>query len=81
MARIWYAYVGGNPQEPSSWFRATVKPSCVTGSNLCAIYAYSGDINPAPFSINLSNYISNALISSVPQPSIPATKKYIYLKN
>lgn len=81
MARSWYSYVGGNPQEPSSYFRASVKPGCITGTTICAIYAPNGDTNPSPFSSNVQRYISDALINLTPQPSLPVgSKKYVYLK-
>jgi len=80
MARTWYSYVGGNELEPSSYFRSTIKPSCLTGPNICAIYAYNGDTNPSAFSQRLQDYISNALINQTPQPSGPGVKKFVYLK-
>ena len=81
MARIWYSYVGGNALQPGSYFRTTTKPSCTTGTAICAIYSLNGDTNPSPFSSNLQSYISNALTQLVPQPAVPGAKKYVYLKS
>ena len=80
MPRCWYTYTGGNALEPSSHFRSSTKPSCLTGPSICAIYAPSCDISPSPFSQNMQNYISNALTTQVPQPSGVGNKKYVYLK-
>ena len=81
MARTWYSYVGGNPLEPSSYFRSTTKPGCLTGPSICAVYAYNGDVNPSFFSTNLQNYITNGLSTQQPQPQGGAgVKKYVYLK-
>ncbi|MBB5637832.1 hypothetical protein HDE68_003757 [Pedobacter cryoconitis] len=84
MARVWYSYIGsGSPFLAANYFRAAVKPGCINGSNICAIYAYNGDINPqAPFSTNLNNYISNALLTNLPQPQDSGNaKRYVYLKS
>jgi len=81
MARTWYSYVSGNALEPSSYFRSVTKPGCITGCSICAIYQYNGDINPSPFSSNMQNYITNALITCISQPSSPpGAKKYVYAK-
>jgi len=82
MARTWYSYVSGNPLEISSYFRSTTKPTCLVGPQVCAVYAYNGDLNPSAFSSNLQDYIQNGLSTQVPQPSVgPGTKKYLYMKH
>ncbi|MBB5637831.1 hypothetical protein HDF26_000840 [Pedobacter cryoconitis] len=83
MARAWYAYIGtGSPFLAANYFKATVKPACINGTNICAIYAYNGDLSPqAPLSIRLQGYISNALLSNLAQPQDSGSvKKYVYLK-
>ena len=83
MARSWYNFVGGptgDPRLSSDYSIITIKPSCLSGANLCVIYAPSGDISPiTPLSINLLNYISNARVSGVPEPQFPTgAKKFVY---
>ena len=81
MARCWYSYIFGNPFESSSYYPSTQKPSCITGNRICAIYAYDCDFGPIQFSDRLMIYISNALITGVPQPNIPIrSKKFVYLR-
>lgn len=83
MARYWYAYVGGligDPRLSANYSITTVKPSCLAGKNVCAIYAPSGDISPStPLSINLLIYLSNSKVSGVAEPQQPGSKKYVYL--
>jgi len=64
----------------------TVKPTCTTGSNICAIYLYHPSavgpvIAPSPLSANVQQYITDGLGSGVPQPEDPLlAKRYVYLK-
>jgi len=86
MGRVWYiltGWTGSNPFETSSYWYipGNLKPGCLTGTSICAIYAYNGDINPYPLSANIQNYISNALSTQVPQPIGPGAKKYVYLRS
>lgn len=80
MARSWYAYTGGNVTLPSSYDIMSVKPACINGTNLCAIYAFNGGQNPSNFSNNLRLYLSDALGTTVAQPQWPGAKKYVYLR-
>ncbi|WP_124586741.1 hypothetical protein [Pedobacter sp. KBW06] len=80
MANSWYTYIGtGNPISPSSYSRITVKPLCLNGSTICAIYLL-GETGATPGSIsaNVSGYITRALIQRVNQPL--GAKKFVYLR-
>lgn len=85
MARSWYGYIGGptgDPRLASDYTIITGKPACITGPNVCAIYAPGLDLSPnAPLSTNMLLYISNARVSGVPEPQSPTgTKRYVYLR-
>ncbi|MBB5646278.1 hypothetical protein [Pedobacter cryoconitis] len=82
MARSWYSYNGvGDPILISSYNLATLKPACINGTRICAIYAYNGGPSPTVLSTNLRLYIANVQLSTVAQPdSSSATKKYVYGK-
>jgi hypothetical protein len=83
MARSWYAYKGsGDPYLPANYSLATIKPLCVNGPILCAIYTFDGGEAPlGPFSTNIRRYIANGLVSQLSQPQAPVNaKKYVYLK-
>ncbi|MBB5646279.1 hypothetical protein [Pedobacter cryoconitis] len=82
MARSWYSYNGvGDPILISSYNLATLKPACINGTRICAIYAYNGGPSPTVLSTNLRAYIANVQLSTVAQPdSSSATKKYVYGK-
>jgi hypothetical protein len=80
MANSWYTYIGtGNPISPSSYSRITVKPLCLNGSTICAIYL-NGQTSSTPsfLSSNVAGYIAKALIQRVNQPL--GAKKYVYLR-
>lgn len=82
MARAWYSYDPNNGpvDDPSSYFYTTVKPTCVNGAQICAIYAEDSTPNPTSISTNLRRYISNGLSSGLAQP-LGNVKKYVYLKS
>lgn len=83
MARYWYSYIGtGDPTVGFNYRLITVKPGCLNGNVICAIYALAGDGFPkTPLSINIQQYISNALGTLVAQPQDSGrAKKYVYLK-
>lgn len=87
MSRYWYSYDpnAGPATVAGSYTRLSIKPTCTTGTVICAIYAPSGDENPSdPLSPNLRAYIAAGLASGghVPQPTDPpGSKKYVYLKS
>jgi len=83
MARFWYAYISGDVREASSYSLALVKPTCINGPVMCAIYVGSGGDNPdGPLSQNIQRYIAAGLITKVAQPQDGnAFKKYVYLKS
>ena len=82
MARCWYAYNGvGDPFLISSYFLATVKPSCINGCKICAIYAPNCGPTPSVLSTNMRTYIANIIISCIAQPNTLPYKKYVYGKN
>ena len=80
MSRCWYVYIEGNALEASSYVRANIKPGCLTGPIICAVYAPNCDIQPSPFSANMQKYIINALLTQVPQPLETGRKKHVYLR-
>lgn len=81
MSRFWYAYDNvGDPNSVTSYSLSTDKPACTTGNKLCTINAASEDPNTIdPLSANIQIYISNLLITGVPQPQ-NGQKKYVYGK-
>jgi len=83
MARSWYAFVNGNPQDVSNYFKLNAKFSCLCGNNICVIYAAGNERQPkAPLSYNMQRYIRNALDTGVIQPEYPYdAKKYVYLRD
>ena len=81
MARTWYSYNGtGDPTLISSYNLSPVKPTCINGPRICAIYAYNGGPNPTVLSARLRTYIMNVLASPVAQPETPGAKRYLYSK-
>ena len=80
MARSWYVYNGiGDPLLISSYYLLGIKPNCINGSRVCAIYAYNGGPNPTVLSARLRTYIANIQLSPVAQPdSTPGLRKYVY---
>ncbi|MBB5620643.1 hypothetical protein HDE69_001692 [Pedobacter cryoconitis] len=82
MARAWYAYDGmGSPFLTSSYNLSVIKPTCINGCKVCAIYELNGGSTPQLLSANIRNYIIFMMISSVAQPSDPGAKIYLYSKN
>lgn len=81
MARAWYAYIGGDQTQPSSYQLVNVDPTCVNGATLCAIYSPAGGPNPSFVSSRVQAYIANALVTRLAQPQSPGAKKFVYLKN
>lgn len=86
MARSWYAFIGGNdPTDIQNYYKVTVKHDCLCGDQICAVYAKENkdqeEPHPAPFSMNMQQYIRDALSTKLLQPEHPYnTKKYVYLK-
>lgn len=81
MARDWYAYDGrGAINIVSSYYRTSIKPTCIDGLAICAIYVTDGAPNPTSISANVRQYIFNALVTLKAQPDLPGAKKYVYLK-
>lgn len=82
MARTWYSYNGvGDPLSISSYNLTGIKPACINGIRICAIYAYNGGPSPSVLSTNLRLYIANVQSSSVAQPGSTLTRKFVYGKN
>lgn len=87
MANSWYSYLGAgkDPLIPSSYRRVTTQPQCVCGTNICAIYlqGVTATTPSAPLSTNMLNYISDALVTGNPQPTLPGggIKLFVYLRN
>lgn len=83
MARSWYAYNGvGDPLLIASYILTTVKPACINGRRICAIYTPNGGPIPSVISTNIRNYIGIILVTLVAQPDAnPGIKKYVYGKN
>lgn len=82
MSRSWYAYIYGDPLDAQNYAKLTIQHGCLCGDRICAIYSYGIGIQPvSPLSLNIQNYISNALITGQLQPEIPFdSKKYVYLR-
>ena len=80
MAISWYSYNGiCDPLLISSYNLASLKPACINGSNICAVYAYNGGPNPTVLSARLRTYIANVQLSPTAQPDGTANfKKYVY---
>ncbi|MBB5646283.1 soluble lytic murein transglycosylase-like protein [Pedobacter cryoconitis] len=83
MARAWYSYNGvGDPLTLSSYNLSPIKPACINGTRICAIYAYNGGPSPVVLSTNLRLYIATLQATSVAQPdSSISNKKYVYGKS
>lgn len=82
MSRAWYVYKRGNADItlPESYIYSSVKPTCLNGRIICAIYAIYAGQNPATISNNLQTYAGNGQSSGLAQPSSPlGAKKYVYL--
>ncbi|MNV68435.1 hypothetical protein D3C71_1612870 [compost metagenome] len=86
MANSWYSYLGAgkDPLVPASYRRMTLKPQCICGSAICAIYlqGQTATTPSLPFSANILNYISDALANGSPQPVAPGggLKLFVYMK-
>ncbi len=83
MKRVWYAYLGGNHFEASSYVKITTRHGCLCGTQICAIYLPDHGFRPEePFSKNMQQYISDALVTQMIQPEDPyQAKKYVYLRH
>ncbi|MGY0036932.1 hypothetical protein [Pedobacter sp. NJ-S-72] len=83
MARSWYGYLStGDVTDPGNYFLTSVKPSCITGDNICAIYAPEGGALPlAPFSKRMLQYIADASTGTVARPNVAGAKFYLYKKD
>lgn len=83
MARSWYAYDGmGSPFLSSSYNLTFIKPACLNGCKVCAIYATGTGPSPTTLSTNIRAYIINMMTSTVAQPTNPSgVKIYLYAKN
>jgi hypothetical protein len=86
MANSWYSYLGGglDPLVAANYRKITIKPKCVCGPAICAIYLLGETANTpsTPFTTNLLTYITNSLSSSSPQPTAAGggLKLFVYLK-
>ena len=80
MARFWYSYNGvGDPFLTTSYNQSLVKPTCINGPRICAIYS-PGATNPtSPLSTRLRTYISNIFVALTAQPE-SNVKKYVYAR-
>ena len=84
MTRSWYAFIGkDNPLNEKNYIRVGVKPGCLCGDKICAIYAQGTERQMnGPLSANLQRYISDALAKEFVQPDTPFDAKiYVYLKD
>jgi len=89
MARCWYGYrpeLGFPKSDPAGYrpvSRSIVGTStCLTGAQICAIYAPGCGIVPdAPFSERMVVYINASMSSNVPIPSTFPQKIYLYKKS
>ena len=76
----WYAYTGiGDPTVASSYRLTSIKPSCLTGEEICAIYLNQSAAIPSTFD-GVTTYIANALATQSPQPSGLLVKPFVYLR-
>lgn len=82
MAKSWYVYTGfGDPAQPSSYAKTTVKHNHLCGNQISVICAEGENFHPdAPFSANLLIYIQAAIATGSIQPAFPGEKKFVYLK-
>lgn len=83
MARSWYVYDGmGSPFLNSSYNLTFIKPACINGCKVCAIYAAGTGPAPTTISGNIRTYIINMMTSTVAQPADPTgVKIFLYGKN
>jgi len=82
MARAWFAYDGtGSTASVDNYIYIPYVCTCWHGRKIsCLNGVFNGTSKPAAFSSNLLSYIGVALVTGVPQPSIPSSaKKYVYL--
>jgi len=78
----WYAYVSGDPRVAGSYYYSAIKPSCLTGEKICAVYL-DDTSTTAPAQVKLDPVlpdISAALMTQVPQPQGVGVKILVYLK-
>ncbi|WP_342328699.1 hypothetical protein [Pedobacter sp. FW305-3-2-15-E-R2A2] len=79
----WYAFNGsGSPGSPLNYMLSANKPSCVTGTKICAIYLDQSVAIPTSFDAGspMQTYLANALLSLVSQPLGVGVKRFVYLK-
>ncbi|PWG80210.1 hypothetical protein [Pararcticibacter amylolyticus] len=72
-AKSYYAYIFGNPCDPMSYYKTSIKPEFGVGNILCAIYATGAGTHPDKFSEELEGYIADALMSGISQPQTGET--------
>jgi hypothetical protein len=78
----WYTYISGDPRVAGSYYLSTMTPTCLTGTQICAVFIT--DTNQIPSQANLDprlQNISNALMTQVPQPTGIGVKRLVYLKS
>jgi hypothetical protein len=84
MGRYWYAYdTIGNPFALKSYRRQASIPGCLNGPVICSISVRSdGGEYPPEISVNVRQYIADALANNVAEPvTPPGSKFYVYSKN
>ena len=79
----WYTFINccDGALTATNYRLSTVKPSCLTGKEICSVYL--NDTNPTPSSAQLAfvvTYISNALATQSPQPTGVFVKPFVYLR-
>lgn len=82
MARYWYTYNGvGDPLLCSSYNLSILKPSCINGCTVCAIYATGAASPTCPLSYNMRTYIASLQnYTCIAQPFLNG-KIYVYGRN
>jgi len=85
MSRRWFSYIGptGGELSASNYLLSQVTPTCLQGTqNVCTVYGnYWPEpygLHPAPFSTNISRYISDLKATGAAQPMGIGNKKYVY---
>jgi len=83
MARSWYAFINGDPNEVSNYIKVDIEFTCLCGSKICVIYASGISSQPiSPLSPNMKLYIQKAMLTGYLQPQDPFfAKKYVYLRD
>lgn len=76
----WYSYIGvGDPTVASSYRLTSLKPTCLTGVEVCVIYLNQSSSIPSAFN-GVTVYIANALATQIPQPTGILVKPFVYLR-